>query len=54
MATDTKKYTKKSRDYETVKNFTKDPPEGGYEPTTDGGIEDVKWMHKGWSPSIRE
>jgi prepilin-type N-terminal cleavage/methylation domain-containing protein/prepilin-type processing-associated H-X9-DG protein len=41
-------------DYETVKNFTKDPPEGGYVPTTPGGIEDVKWMHKGWSPSIRE
>ena len=40
--------------YETVENFTKDPPEFGYVPTTDGGIEDVKWMQRGWSRPIRE
>ena len=41
-------------DHETVENFTKDPPEGGYVPTTPGGFEDIKWVLRGWSRPIRE
>ncbi|MHC5173755.1 MAG: type II secretion system protein [Planctomycetota bacterium] len=33
--------------------FMADPPVHGYFPTTAGGIEDVKWMQKGWSRPIR-
>jgi prepilin-type N-terminal cleavage/methylation domain-containing protein/prepilin-type processing-associated H-X9-DG protein len=39
-------------DPETVENFMADPPVHGYFPTTDGGIEDIKWMQKGWSRPI--
>jgi len=41
----------KKWDRETVDIFTDVGwATGDLTPTTDGGIEDVKWMHKGWSP----
>ena len=44
----------KKWDQETVEIFTDVDPRTGIRksdgtPTTDGGIEDVEWMHRGWS-----
>ena len=48
----------KKWDQETVEYFTNVDPETGFPtgeriPTTDGGIEDIKWMQKHWSRPIR-